>query len=1343
MSLGYANNPIPFTNRGVVQREDPALLQAGEYLNLENLYSKQEGALVARTGHQKLTPSSLASPIHSIGKMNIGGADASNPRYLGSAGVIYRTNSSYATSSVYSGLTSGSRWTCQQYNAGVTGKPAIYFATSTKSLKDANPSGTLYTALQNWGIDPPPAPVLATPVAPYFISVSGSASQRFINGTSGLLVGPNVQKIMAAGGVSGSPGYTKFTPEPANPYNGLRGIYVGQILQIIDTNPALNETILVLLTDATSFYAVTVNAHVAANIYMYWTQDTFTTAAAPAQSLFYFTGLSIDASFTGVAADGYNSDDAFHVALRCDDVASVSTITVAIVPGFTAAPPPAATDYYSYTIATATLMASGTATSPNWVEIAIPKSKFTKVGNAGTGSYTWKNVNQIYIIAASTAITPTIGVSDLYFVGGGGLNSFAAGTTNYDWLVTLRNPSTGNESNPCAPMVDPNLPPPILNGKATLTLTGISTSTANGNADYSGPNSIAVYRRGGSFADGLYRRVGFAANPGATTVSFIDNASDASLNTAEILSFDNDPPVRSTLPIPLTANILSFQSSGGSADTACVQNAVNRVVLTNTSTNFDITAMATIITPGTTISVGTGITAETAIVTLAGYNTNGHATSAWFECFLQYVHTAFTANPSEQVECGSINRGKCDLVCSDFDSIFLAGDANNPATLYQSKVGQPECFPVINLATGAAHQVNVGSPANPINGITSANGEIVVLNKTDISLVQLWQGSMQQPLKSASSRGLYAKSIFCKGGGQIWFLSYDGIYVWSGGDCVSVTEQISYMFRGLTVNGITPVDMTQALKFSMSFASRQLFFCYIDTAGKYRRLRYDLTSQRWALEKISSGATNYQIDSAYTEEDTGNALFGITDGVAASYLWLADFNSTSDGWVTLRTDGLAIAYRLKRFWPLGDPGTDYQVGELMMEIVNPNDAISIDVFYNYADTATETMTIASGFAASRSRYLRTVDSGSSTPRVAYSIGAEIYGTTGTTSTPIALFTFAARELKLEEVTTGPATDWDSLGHPYDKYLKLCSIEYDTGGQSIPVYLDTITGIAGTTQNLAVATFTLSGAGRSRQTFLPPDATIAKMIRLRPAFNSALKQFKFFRYDFDKENYPPDTIIATDWDASGYPCDKVFKWLTFQVDTGGVAASVALQVDGSTVNTFSVTGTFQNRSSIITLPSGIIGKQWRIVPTAGVGGKFQLFGVQADFEKDACAISHWDSLNQVLGSDGFKYIKQVWLDFQCAVPVVFSIYRDGGTLFYQETLPAQSVRAVARFFLPDYGVAYAFNKSKMYRMTLDSQDGTTGVKMYRDGCRVETRNLSGDQRSGYYQSIIWSKMPLAV
>jgi hypothetical protein len=135
-------------------------------------------------------------------------------------------------------------------------------------------------------------------------------------------------------------------------------------------------------------------------------------------------------------------------------------------------------------------------------------------------------------------------------------------------------------------------------------------------------------------------------------------------------------------------------------------------------------------------------------------------------------------------------------------------------------------------------------------------------------------------------------------------------------------------------------------------------------------------------------------------------------------------------------------------------------------------------------------------------------------------------------------------------------------------------------------------------------------------------------------------------------------------------------------------------------------------------------------------------VDAHHHRFAAIPATREMLNDV-GSDGFKYIKQVWLDFQCAVPVVFSIYRDGGTLFYQETLPAQSVRAVARFFLPDYGVAYAFNKSKSYRFVLDSQDGATGVKMYRDGCRVETRNLSGDQRSGYAQHILWQRLPLAV
>lgn len=41
MSRRYANSPIAFTNCGVVQRENPASLQAGKYLNLENLYSKQ------------------------------------------------------------------------------------------------------------------------------------------------------------------------------------------------------------------------------------------------------------------------------------------------------------------------------------------------------------------------------------------------------------------------------------------------------------------------------------------------------------------------------------------------------------------------------------------------------------------------------------------------------------------------------------------------------------------------------------------------------------------------------------------------------------------------------------------------------------------------------------------------------------------------------------------------------------------------------------------------------------------------------------------------------------------------------------------------------------------------------------------------------------------------------------------------------------------------------------------------------------------------------------------------------------------------------------------------------
>jgi len=190
---------------------------------------------------------------------------------------------------------------------------------------------------------------------------------------------------------------------------------------------------------------------------------------------------------------------------------------------------------------------------------------------------------------------------------------------------------------------------------------------------------------------------------------------------------------------------------------------------------------------------------------------------------VQYVHTAFTADKAEQLQIGSINRGKCTLIAQDFDCLFSGRDPNNPATLYQSKVGRPESFPVINLTGNFAQQVNVGSPANPIMAITTINGELISMNLNNIFIVQLWNGQMQQPLRSLSSRGLFSNWACVRARTPSGFWPMTASTAGPAARARRYRNPVEYLFRNLTVSGLAPIDMTLAAKFSMVFARGQLF----------------------------------------------------------------------------------------------------------------------------------------------------------------------------------------------------------------------------------------------------------------------------------------------------------------------------------------------------------------------------------------------------------------------------------------------------------------------------------------------------------------------------------------
>lgn len=186
-----------------------------------------------------------------------------------------------------------------------------------------------------------------------------------------------------------------------------------------------------------------------------------------------------------------------------------------------------------------------------------------------------------------------------------------------------------------------------------------------------------------------------------------------------------------------------------------------------------------------------------------------------------------------------------------------------------------------------------------------------------------------------------------------------------------------------------------------------------------------------------------------------------------------------------------------------------------------------------------------------------------------------------------------------------SADWTDLDHPFDKYLKTVTLEWDNaGGADVTLAMDTLTGIGGATVNSAVATFVLAG-GRTQKTFPLAADTIAKKIKIYPQ-GTVPAGFKTWKYKFDFTPYPADIVRSTAWKDASAPVDKEPSWLWIDADTAGVAAVVQLQNENGTVLTVSHIGTASARKKNYAIPADTAAKQWRLVAAEGVSGRFQLF-----------------------------------------------------------------------------------------------------------------------------------------
>lgn len=1397
-----------FLNRGLILRKDQDSLEPGEYYELLNMQSVQEGAMTLRLGNADLAPTLAASlwpntsgnRLHTITKLTLSPDNTQNPRYIGYANLIYRTTpqvSGEYTSAVSIALDgsevagtppvpnpqpylqTNERWGSAVYNTGTQGQSSQYFATSRGLARHDGGTGKL----QLWGVPAPLAPAVAVVGAASIVNVLTPNS------------GPFRIEIQITGStpisVIGTAGYYRYS------YNVVSGqppaenmiLYNGsETIQVAAIDPASN-----------SFFAYTNTAKTGV-WYDRGTSLQPSTAGVVQQTVSFFAAKNL--SLNGDPEDQFDTVDPVYISIYVDQPQIIQDLRIRLGVGETADPAGNPTDFYETVVTPSTIAPVVTAATdpanqanvydyaqqradlvnqgivgdfinendyllqqtrpqelpptisgePVWVQIGPQKREFVTVGKAGQPGFDWRSITSVTIIARSqnaSITTPfNVALGNVAAVGGGGPDASQPGYFPYNYLYRYRNAKSNAPGNPCVDQPDNS---GVIPKRRSVIVQVRGTETAVAGQpqrdDLYGAGTLQVFRRGGLYSDGLYRLVKNHFNPltitgtisgttltktsnanwefasflvGAsvqytnggvprsTTITailsgqqvqladadaftgviqigtiVIDDTADEDILGAEVMEFDNDQPVTSTLKQAVSGVIGAFLFGGGGI-------GINRITVG--SQRGDAPAVRI----GSIINIGSGSNYEQArIIFIYGNNPLD------IEVYFQKTHTV-----GEQIEVNAAAGQPCTLTCIVGDAAFIAGDPNNEGLLYKSKQGNPEAFPIVNQITRNLNIVQVTAPSQKLVEITEWNGEVCALTSVGIKTVRIWNGDITPPQDTPANRGLMDRRCYAKGDNRLWYLSYDGIYAWTGGQSLKISEAVNWIFQGRTVNGIPPLDYDNLIFACMEYAQNTLYFSYLAQNGLFYRLRYETMFDRWHLDITNSTAGNTDVITAYYRElDTGDLLGARLNSDAPSrFQFIQELASgtvgSSDTFPITDATGLAgNAIKFSLATPAftnGSPETQKLFTQVILELSNPDSDVAVVPYYDFSSapggdsfvipaqrgTCTVTGTacarntgilftadmvgsairfadgslnVITAFVNANAVTLQTAQTftgtfyllrrrrvplpldqttivGQTLGREAYAISYQISGEGRIAPTFNSLvFDFAP----LSEIQRGKNVDWDDLGYPYDKWLKTLSIEYNMNGQDVQMYLDTISGIDGETQTLGVMQFTLGGTGTGRSKANIPvvsqstDRIICKMIRLRPAVQGT--NIQIFDFNFEFEQYPADITRFTDPSDYGKPWEKYFNQLVMEVDTGGVAAQVFIFIDGSgtPAQGLTVTSTNTDRMRLLTLRNGIQGRMARLAVIPGVGGKFQLF--KHDFvttPADKGPVTHtydWDDL----------------------------------------------------------------------------------------------------------------------
>jgi hypothetical protein len=715
---------------------------------------------------------------------------------------------------------------------------------------------------------------------------------------------------------------------------------------------------------------------------------------------------------------------------------------------------------------------------------------------------------------------------------GTGPTPFVGVGVPYTYVYTYENSSTGYITNPSQVSLITGVTP---NGHQIL-VNGIWSKDTQ-------IDTINIYRAGGAFADDLYRLVGSIPNVvgGAGDWAFFDTLQDSAIAANAQPFLDNDPPIPSALNTPLVLIANPFVSGGGAPG----ENVIHVVPIRGPAAGLSA------LTVGSLVSIGTINNSNLEQVRVAAINIPLQQITV----YLQLTHFS-----GELITCDTLTGAPATIVCLFGSSLYVAGDPNNPNTLYQSKPGLPESFPALNLETGAAQSIYISSPGDAIVGLIEYNGLLVVLNVQSIYTVTVFNGVMAQPVRTPAKRGCVNQTAYCRVSNEIWYVFYDGIYSFTGGAETWKSGSIDPLFNTPSSGEpwpYAPIDMRPGLGtvgsdvIMLWCTGLEVFMYYKDVNGASQRLRYHTKFDRWSIEELEDEigtVSNCEITTAYVEPDTGDVF--INKQVQNQGYINLDNTGTSDGWVSSPNDGKPFLAQFMQA-PVSKPtAVDKLFSDIIVDTYNPTNTLTAQAYYDFSQGGSPTDLFDIPIQVVRTR--NPFSLGASQGTQAYAAGILF---TALTSGQMSLYSLTWNYWELAQYREGIAFDWDDLGYQEEKTLRWLEIEMSTSNVAATIQ------IQGDGVNLGPAfTITTTYQDRKRIIALPSNLT-ARMLRLviTPGVGGAVRYFSH-RFEFVRE-----PALLTVWDSyewapwNGYTFVKQM-WLETQSTT---PVTVTIYVDGDT------------------------------------------------------------------------------------------------------------------------------------------------------------------------------------